>query len=61
MCSLCCVERGKEGMVSCLECLESEFRGSVERKQTLEETVSLEDEMGRTVDWVLRQRNLRGL
>ncbi len=61
VCSQCCVERGKEGMVSCLECLESEFRGSVERKQTLEETVSLEDEMGRTVDWVLRQRNLRGL
>ncbi|KAI9872669.1 MAG: hypothetical protein M1830_001353 [Pleopsidium flavum] len=62
VCSQCCVERGEEGAVSCLECLEIEFRASAERKENMEDLEGigvLEGEMGRTVDWVLRQQELR--
>lgn len=63
MCSQCSVERGEDGVVSCLECLESEFRAS-ERKIEPMEGFDLgegEGEVGRTVDWVIKQQELRGL
>ncbi len=62
VCSRCSVERGEEGVVSCLECLESEFRGSETNIEHLEGLgLGEEGGMGRTVDWVIRQQELRGL
>ena len=63
MCSQCSVERGEQGVVSCLECLECEFRGSGRKMEQLEGSGLGEEEggMGRTVDWVIRQQELRGL
>lgn len=62
VCSQCSVERGEEGVVSCLECLESEFRGSETNIQHLEgSALGEEGGMGRTVDWVIKQQELRGL
>lgn len=66
MCSQCSVERGEEGVVSCLECLESEFRGSEGEIEHLEGSGQSgegegEGEMRRTIDWVMRQEELWGL
>lgn len=48
--------------MSCLECLESEFRGSETNIEHLEGLgLGEEGGMGRTVEWVIRQQELRGL
>lgn len=63
VCSQCSVERGEDGVVSCLDCLESEFRGPATKIEHLQVSGLGEGEggMGRTVDWVIRQQQLRGL
>ncbi len=54
VCSACCVERGVEGVVWCLECLDKEGR-------EVGLAAARAREGDRTVDWVRRQRELLGL